>query len=650
MKKCVEKARLHVETLECRAQPGSMLSLAGSLLGAAALDLNARSDDNTQAHETVIVQHNLARDNDLALHVRYNGTDGASAHETAPVRQQAVTSAPVQTNAQSGLSIQDQARSVSQAHVAQAVAASQPAYTLGQGSVVAPGTGFNQASTPAHTAGLAVSAEALAMDHVVAAAPTRVSAQLGVHLVSAADLNLTVTHYTFSNHLPPPPNATTIYDSYVGTGAPDFSGFFGDKVTATRGQLDGSNWITGFVTDPSTGLHDLLVGQIDPNGFTINAVTLADSSGASDLQSNGIDISPTDGAIYVAGTFSAPGTLATPQSLPLGQLVILRIEPDLSAVDWGLIGNPDLQTQANGLRINEDPNLGESVLATGGLINTSTGLSNVGLISISGLSSDPSTEVINGGFYNFGDPRTGGAGNTVGLSIVGDPYTGYTYAVGSLGQGTASTAFLAVSGIGGDFTTAGGIYLNAAAPNGAWTSVDVDPFTGSIYLDGTFLNSGHQSLLVSAFSFDGSTFTSVYTNGGQQIGGWLWTVTLGGVPIDWYGTGNAVIPDGSGDQATLGTGNDPSNPGGIILLFRLGPNGDTPLDASFPVIGGGSLDDWTTGLSVVQDPNPNFGYDYYSGGYTNSPDFATTPQSFEPNDPDPTQTLYEGWVDATVFS
>ncbi len=649
MKKFVVKPRTkettsfrpYVETLECRAQPGSVLGLGSSLLGAAALDLNSAADQGAQRQElpALVSEAHLARDNELALQVHYNGLEASQGHETAPLQITPATSAPVQTSAQSDLSIQDQSHSIA-AHSAQTATTAHPSVTLTQAPVSSQarlnvqGQTLNQSQNSGNSyqaSALALSAEGLGTTHAA------VSSQgLSVHTLS----NLTVS-VLGNNHTPPPGfTINPIYISYLGTadGNAHVNGIRANPAG------DGTAFVTGDLTDPNTGASDAYLGQISSDGSSISPLVLIGTSdGSANVTGKAVDVGQ-DGSIYIVGAAVATDGSGTSQGF------IARVESDVATVDWvvsvSLGGTTDT---FNGVRDATDPNIGEALYVTGAFGDPNTGNADLAILEISNLQSDFTQLQLAGGGFAFQDPNgnpSNSVGNGISVDANGTAFVATTY---GLTDNSDTTALLAASPSG--ISTASALYLlfsTTGPTNGSFNSVDVDPTSNIAYFTGTFGNNldghgQHQSLVAAAYSFDpgSSTFTSAYTSAGMDAI-WVWSLGNGTTDIDWSGTGNKAIPGSGGDQAINSTGNDPANPGGINVLFRLGPNGDMSLDSGLIGVPGGSNDDQSTALDVQADPFG--GNDYYMAGFTNSPDFATTANSFQPNDPDSSGTLYEGWV------
>lgn len=478
----------------------------------------------------------------------------------------------------------------------------------------------------------------LALASPVARAAAALSAPLAAKALHPQPVNqLAVTHARSLHGAAE--NVNPIYVSYLGT-ADGPSAVYGVRANPAG---DGSVFVTGFLTDPNNGTTDAYVGLINPNGAAITLVALTDINGAFNLQGNDVDVGQ-DGAIYVVGTAAAVGGAGS-------QGFIARFTANLGAADWIISLTLNGQFDAfNGARIATDPNLGESLFVTGTFGDPNTGKADLAIVELSNLQANPGLLQVGGGGFAFNDPN-GAAANTIGNGISVDG-NGTAFVAASYAYTDNSDQTAMVVAVPSGLAQAFGVYLvfnagGAGCTNGSFTSVDVDPHSNIAYLTGSILNTQqgnlHQSLVVSAFSFDpvAQTFTSAYTNGGVPVGGWLWTLTLNGTQIDWYGTGNKVIP-GGGSQAVNSTGNDPADPAGIVILFRVGPNGDMSLDANLLNPAFGSDDDRSTGLDI--QPDPFGGNDYNAVGFTNSPDFSTTAGSFQPNDPDPTRSLYEGWV------
>lgn len=424
------------------------------------------------------------------------------------------------------------------------------------------------------------------------------------------------------NHQIPPPDVTTTYVSYLGTADGD------SRVNGFRGNpADGSALTTGYLTDPDTGAQDAYLARIDPNGFSDQPMLIVgDSSGVTNWQGYAVDAGA-DGAVYVAGTIS---TVDQSQS----QMFIMRVAGDVQTVDW--IISPTLGgalDDGKGARIGFDPSLGESLYAAGAFQDPVNGNAELAVVRLSSLGPDPTQLQLDGGGFEFQDPQNAPA-NTPGNSIAVDP-NGNMLVAASLGYSDGSDRTAMAVGVPADFSAAFGraLAFNPNGPtNGVYNSVDVDA-NGETYLAGQSIPQGnpYPALLLSAFTFDGRTFTSIYDT--------LW----GDGTVHLVGTGNKAIPDNSGSQAVNVTLHDPSSSDGIIILLRVSVDGQRSLDSTFPTIGGGSNDDETTALDVQPDPYIG-GYDYYLAGFTNSPDFYTTRDAFQPSDPDPTGTLYEGWV------
>ncbi len=640
VKPCVREKvafRPHVETLECRAQPGSMLGLGASLLGAAALDLNSGIDLGTQRSDSevmVSVLH-LSRDNELALHVNYQ--DASQARETAPVQVAAATSSQVRTNGQSGLSVQDQARSVA-AHAVQGATTTHQSVTLTQAPVSSRAGVLNQGQTVTQSQSNTntYQAEAIA---VSAQSVQPVSVSHALRLQSVDNIKVTSLHKNGDNV--PPPDVNPFYISYLGTGDGPA------RVNGNRANPagDGSSFVTGAVTDPFTGLTDGFLGEISSDGSTIfggndSLQLFGDPNGNFNVVMNGVDVGQ-DGSIYVVGTATA-----IDGSGSIG--LVARVEPDVTTVDWQVTLTIGGQFDGfNNVRDGLDPNVGEVLAITGTFGDPNTGSATLAVVELSNLQADPTQLQVAGGAFAFNDPN-GNEANTVGKSIAIDA-NGSLLVGAQYGLNDNSDSFPLEVGVPSGITGAAGrYYVNpAGATLGAMTGVDVDPTSNIAYFAGTFRNSlgglpDHGSVIVDAVTFDPSgTFTPQYNQGGA----WIWSLNSG--TLDWAATGTKVVPGSGGVQAINSTANDPTNPGGTEFVFRVGPTGDTGLDLTNA--GFGSNDDQSTAIDVQADPTGS-GNDYFVAGYTNSPDFSTTANSFQPSDPDLTGTFYEGWVADLIYT
>ena len=616
----------YLEILECRAQPGSVLSAAPNLVGSAALDPNAGFELTTSGiGEDLPAPHRLAPDSDLSTHVPPAGQEESSIRETAP-RQAAPDVAPIPTRAPSSLSIQDQARAVSAQGGRQAGPA-HPAYTLNTSSVASPAQGatHGQPSTQSQH-NLSYQATALAAAGFRTLAASR--SPQGLHLQPISNVKVVA----LGNHRAPPPAVNPIYVSYVGTadGNSQVNGFRANPIG------DGSAFATGYLTDPDTGAQDTYVAKISADGTSDQLLIVGDSSGANNWQGYAVDAG-SDGAVYVAGTITA---VDNSQS----QMFIMRIEGDVQTVDWMI--SPTLGgtfDQGKGVRIGTDPTLGECLYATGAFQDATNANAELAAVRLSNLGPDPTQLQMDGGGFVFRDPH-GAPANTPGNSIAVDA-RGNMLIAASLGYNDGSDRTAMAVGVPADFSAAYGRALpfNTNGPtNGVYNSVDVDA-NGETYLAGqssviSQQGDAHLTLLVSAFTFNGRTFTRIYDT--------LWTLSADGT-INWVASGNKAIPGGNGAQAVNTTVNDPSDPSGIVILFRVSPDGMSSLDFNF-VPTGGSSDDESTALDI--QPDPFGGNDYYMAGYTNSTDFLTTPGAFQPSDPDPSGTFYEGWVAAVQIT
>jgi hypothetical protein len=658
--------RPHVETLECRAQPGSVLGLGSSVLGAAALDLNADLGSTQRPEQDTVSELRLTHDNDLALHVNYQETSQTS--ETAPVQFAAVSSAPGQASANSALSIQDQVRSVAAGAAAQAAATTHTAATLSSSSVSSQtrltnqGQIHNQSQTNGNNyqaSALALSAQSLGTAHAnVSANPVQTRSFGG----------LTSRAFSVNTDHAPPPAANPVYVSYMVGLNPDGSAAGASSINGVRFNPsgDGSLFISGSVTDPGTGLLDGFVGLVSADGSSLVGRTFGSTT--ANVVANAVDVSPTDGSIYVVGTVTLPDGSASADFLA-------RVEGDVQTLDWisqlTVGGTFDAY---NGVKDATDPNLGqEAVYVTGTFGDPTTGNKTIAILEIINLNAanppDPTAGDVMGGAFAFSDPNgleSNSVGNSISVDANGQAYVAVTY---GLNDGSDSTAFMAASASG--ITTASGVFLlfNTGAgqtTNGSYGSVSVDPNSGIAYLSGTLrayptVGNDHLTLALSAFTIDtvAGTFTSYYLNGSQQVGAWLWQLTIGtNMFVDWLGgtNGNAVIPgsfDGSrSDQAINSFANDPNNPGGTLIVWRVVQNGNASLDANLQFIPtGGAADDEAVGLDIA--PNTTFGgNDYAQGGFTASTDFLTlgTPAPFQATDPDTTGAFNQGWVSKTNFS
>ncbi len=614
--------RPQLETLECRAQPGSVWSATSSLGAAAALDLNAGIDITTpQVDQELVIQHRPASENSLPVQVHSAEPETSAPRETAPLEVVAHTAAPTFTNDPNGLTIADQARAVGVLPAAPAVPV-RPAYALSQAPAASP----TQAPSAAHP---------LIQGRNGTTYPVTVTAadfQTTTAAVLPQDLRLQpLARPKFlaldNQHVPPPGfSYNPIYSSYLGT--PDGDSHVNGFRANPSG--DGSAFATGFLTDPSTGAQDAYVARISADGSSDQPMLIVgDASGANNWQGAAVDVG-SDGAIYVVGTVSA---VDHSQS----QMFFMRVASDVRTVDWTI--SPTLGgalDQGNGARIGFDPNLGECLYATGAFQNPNPNRLNTELavVRVSNLGPDPTQLQVEGHGFQFRDPQHARA-NTPGNSI-GVDSNGNMLIAASLGLHDGSDRTALVVGVPADFSTARGqeIPFNTNGPtNGSYNSVDVDA-NGEIYLAGQLIPQGgsHPGLLLSAFTFDGRTFTLIYST--------LWQFGTG--TADWVGTGNKAIGGGAGAQAINSTVHDPQDPMiGANVLLRVGPSGDRSLDNKLIGVIGGSNDDESTALDVQADPTGS-GNDYYLAGYTNSPDFATTAKAFQPNDPGP--SFYEGWV------
>ena len=653
--------RPHVETLECRAQPGSVLG--SSLLGAVALDLNADLGRTQRAEQDTVSELRLTHDNDLTLHVNYQ--QSSQRGETAPVQFAAVSSAPVQASTNNGLSIQDQARSVA-AHSAQSATVTHPAVTLGGGGVSSQVRLSNQGQTQTQSQnnGNNYQASALAISAQGIATGRATLSSQAVHATSFGDL----TGRAFSvnaDHVPPPA-VNPVYVSYMIGLNSDGSAAGASSINGVRFNPtgDGSLFIAGSATDPSTGLLDGFVAQVSADGSSLVGRTL--SSSTANVVANGVDISPNDGSIYVAGTISLPDGSASSDFLA-------RVEGDVQTLDWisqlTIGGTLD---SYNGVRDAFDPAVGqEAVYVTGSFQSPSTGLQDTAVLELINLNAanppDPANGDVLGGAFVLPSPDQSGAdgnsyGNGIGVDSNGSAFVAFKLALPDNSDSTAGILAFNISANQGRFTF---LLLSTTGPtNGSMTSVGVNLTTNNAYLTGTFGNdldgnprtdgaTNHQSLIATAWNFDpvNNVLTSVYTSQGQTAI-WVWSAGFGTprMDVDWFATGNAPIP-ATGDQAMNAFVNDPTSPGGSLLVFRVGPNGDASLDTAFQFVPtGGSADDESTGMDIA--PDPLGGNDYAQGGFTASTDFLTlgTPAPFQATDPDATGSTNQGWVSVNEFT
>jgi hypothetical protein len=122
---------------------------------------------------------------------------------------------------------------------------------------------------------------------------------------------------------------------------------------------------------------------------------------------------------------------------------------------------------------------------------------------------------------------------------------------------------------------------------------------------------------------------------------WHWyLIDANGNHIDnWGGFGNRI--DSAGDQILATTGDDGTDAFAthFVLLFKVGTNGDTYSEFGDAGLSGAN-DDYA--LGIAQDSfNTTV---FYMVGKTNSPDFNTTPGTFQPNYVGDPMHGYDGWI------
>lgn len=563
--------RPHLETLEGRWQPGTVLNNLGALLGSS---LEPVSLSQLPANTDLIPARSRDLSNDFTQHLSalQNGLNYSIAL-TAPGRAAVAPSGTQVQNPASHLSLADQS-------VALNVAASR--VSAGTGIQTAP---VAQNGTPATfrqttEGGKAATPIPVAAPQASAVALTITPATAVVNFASRFQVQTFHLHGDQQNG---PLVVSGAWASYLG-GATE------TRLNATAFDASGTDHpivVAGFVADDS-GLGQLVVARFTTDGSDAQVAFVSAGAGTQTI-GNGVDVDPSTGDVYVAAAFQdASGTPAA---------LLVHLSADFSTVvnSSGFLGTTD--ASGNGVRLGTDPSSGNLNAYLTGEID-----GNLLVGAFTDLNSNPPT------FIN-------------GATLIA-PSNGFAIAPDSNGNVNVAGQIDDGSGSGNNdpvviqldptlTTVNNGAQFASVGPKGALRGVAVDG-SNNVYVTGAFVDSGTgpQALVLFA-AFDSALDV-------PGIYGVAYTLTNNADFI-----GYDVKVDANGNAYNAVTDGDASSGGGNIAVFQNDPAGNQ-LNYDGPVFG--ALDDQARGISL----DPSDPSSVYLAGFTNSTDFNFTDGTFQP--------------------